>query len=415
MHDRDFDKLFSHKFSQLPGSPYEEGNWTALAHRLNAHERRRRRLWLPLFLLLTGLLACGNLFWWHQWREATNSDRRQDKQTVVMQTDTVIHTTVVHLYDTVYRYAAVPVQRWQATSFSSSISKQPGAATSEKNDLNPVASVEIDKQQEQKQVQEPGNTASAQTQNDAVASPGHPIVRAVPVDSIETSVSTPVTGDSMPDRAVVGPTPTIEPVRPPVFYIARPRIGLSAGWAIPSLPHKRSGSAFTAGIAADVEIMRNLRLGGEIGFMLGKIKADEADALEHLGIAIPHPGNDFRLKYWETYQLPAFTYVMQLRYQIPLAGKWSPWVGAGAQAVTYLPFDIEYEFESNTNNLEIHAPGTEEARTRWQGMRFMLGAGYSLSPRLRLGAEVFLLQHFHEEPALFDQQFGLKTGLSYHF
>lgn len=222
----------------------------------------------------------------------------------------------------------------------------------------------------------------------------------------------------------------LSPLPPPIkkapsafLYFARPRLGFSATWGSPVLPHKRSGSVLGAGIRSDVEIARNFRLGAEISYLQASLKADDTQALENIDIDIPDPGGDFRLKYWETYVMPAFTYALHLRYEVPLPGNWRPWIGVGAQATTSLPFEVEYEFENAVNNIELHVPAKAKANTYVQGALFMLGAECRLNPHFYFGAEGYMLRRIGENEddddenrkGLLDHQFGLKTSIFYKF
>ncbi|MBK8426779.1 MAG: hypothetical protein IPL27_12775 [Lewinellaceae bacterium] len=37
MENKDFDKIFAHKFNQIPGEPYHEEGWSDLSGRMDAH------------------------------------------------------------------------------------------------------------------------------------------------------------------------------------------------------------------------------------------------------------------------------------------------------------------------------------------------------------------------------------------
>lgn len=443
MENKDFDKIFSHKFGQLSGEPYREEGWSDLSGRLHAHDRRRRRWVLPLVLPLFGLLAAGNVFWWYQWKQAASHNNAAGLSTTVYQADTIVQKTVVYRYDTVYQHITL-VRREYAGGWSSTKSS-PDAETPFSNNNNATQ----------------GTAAAATPQSGAPAlieaeSSEHPIGQVVQTSQNTNTDNQPVVPENTPtpQRTIVHKVPvqestapeaqalTIAPVsatdssfeqilqaRPitkksssTLFYVARPRIGLAAGWASPILRHKRSGSLLGAGIAADVEIARNVRLGVEAQYWQGKLKADEINEDDEeddhnvlRGIQIPNPGSDYKLKYWETYRLPALTYVIQLRYQLPLRSAWSPWFGIGAQAATTLPFEIEFDFENEKNNLEITLAGQSKAMTYWQGMLFMLGIEGQLGPHFSLGAGGYLLMPFGEERRILDNQVGLKTHLLYNF
>jgi len=423
MQDNDFDKIFSHKFGQLPGTPYSEENWSELSRRIDAHENKKWRWVLPVLFFVLGSLIGGNVFWWHRWHEANQQLKTSKSGTTLFQTDTIMRRTIVYHYDTIYqnvtlvrRQDAGALAQFSTAAPSNSFSTNKFSANNSSINTNPrtrnpafIESPAVSNVQ---------NSVKQQITNGDAAAPGHSIVHKTPMDTSALAPPLPpeiaVTDTLFEELLKSQPLPT-KKVQSPFLYFARPRLGVSAMWGNPSLPHKRSGSVWGAGIRADVEIARNLRLGTEIAYQQAGLKADGTQALENLDIDIPDPGGDFRLKYWEAYSLPTFTYALHLRYEIPLHGNWTPWIGVGGQAATCLPFEVEYEFENATNSLELHVPAKAEASTRWQGMLFMLGAECRLNSRLYFDAESYLLRSFSEKPGLLDNQFGLKTSLLYKF
>lgn len=444
MENKDFDKIFSHKFGQLSGEPYREEGWSDLSKRLYAHERRRRRWVLPLVLPLFGLLTAGNVFWWYQWRQAASDNDAASLSTTVYQTDTIVQKTVVYRYDTVYQHITL-VRReyagdWAATKpapdagipsaeFSGNNKASQGiAAVATPQSATPaLQGPENRENPPDQQAPASQNTAKQPSIPENTATPQRTIVHKVPVPEsaapeAQALTIAPVSAADSIFEQILQTRPITKKSRSNLFYLARPRIGLSTGWGIPLLRHKRSGSLLGAGIAADVEIVRNVRLGIEAQYWQGKLKADELQEDDEeddhnvlRGIKIPDPGSDYKLKYWETYRLPALTYVIQLRYQLPLRSAWSPWFGVGAQAATTLPFEIEFDFENEKNNLEITLAGQSTAMTHWQGMLFMLGIEGQLGPHFSLGAGGYLLTPFGEERRILDKQVGLKTQLFYSF
>lgn len=426
MQDNDFDKIFSHKFDQLPGASYSEENWSELSRCIDAHERRQRHWLLPVLLPFISLLIGGNIFWWHQWREAAGHPKTSEKHITLAQMDTIIRRTIVYRYDTVYQN--ITLVRMSGTDATTLLAlPRPRNSPSENNfsltnpafqtNTNPLApnAAFI----ESPAVPNVQDSVKQQLTNGDAAAPGHSISHKAPADT--SALATPLpspeiaAADTLFENLLKSqPLPT-KKVQSPFLYFSRPRLGVSAMWGNPSLPHKRSGSVWGAGIRADVEIARNFRLGTEIAYQQAGLKADETQALENLDVEIPEPSGDFKLKYWEAYFLPTFTYALHLRYEIPLRGNWTPWIGAGGQAATSLPFEVEYEFENVNNSLELHVPAKTEASTRWQGMLFMVGAECRLNPRLYFDAESYLLRSFSEKPGLLDNQFGLKTSLLYKF
>lgn len=439
MQDNDFDKIFKHKFEQVPGAPYSEGNWSELSQRMDAYGQRRRRWLIPVLLPLIGLLAGGNLFWWQQWRDADQRLQASISGTTTVKNDTVIHRTVVYHFDTVYQQVTyvqpkiglppasrVPVG--QNTAAAVPVIAPPPAAseTTLAPDLTVHASesrtaptnAPFDTAQHNTLAAAPTGQQNPSGQPGHVSASDHTLVRKVPADTsllAPPQAAAPLPADSLEETSIKEPEPATQQVKSPFISIGKPRIGAAALLGIPNVPNKLSGTVLGGGIRADIAIARNFRLGAEVAYQQASLKSDDTEILEELDIKIPKPGGDFYLKYWETYFLPAFTYALHLRYEIPLNSSWTPWIGAGAQASTSLPFEIEFEFENDVNNLEEHIEASSEAETGAPVGMLMAGAECRLKTHLFFGVEGFFLHGFGEEPGLLDRQFGLKTSLMYKF
>ncbi len=429
MENKDFDKIFAHKFNRIPGEPYHEEGWSDLSGRMDAYGRRRGRWMLPVLLPLFALLTAGNLFWWYQWSEAAQRNNQgSGKVTTLLQSDTIVQATVVYRYDTIYQNITLVRQygigetttskHVTQTNTSDFASDTPAA---QQQSVTGIATATAENEASKTQVnQEEKNTQAADYKQEitkTAAGTGHALnyqVSAVDTASQRTGTrvdSTLFEADSM--TALQPVQQMIPKLSTPFFTIGRPRLNISAGWGNPLLEHKRSGYLLGAGLGADMEIIRNIRLGADVHYWNGTLAADETEEL--LGVEIPNPGSDYKLKYWEAYQLPTVTYSFYLRYQIPLKKTWTSWFGLGTQGVTYLPYDIEFDFENQNNELEIYLPGQAITVTHWHGITGMAGIEKQISPHFSLGAEAWLLRHIGKKPGILDNQIGLKTRLYYRF
>ncbi len=421
MKNNDFDKIFARKFDRLPGEPYREENWSELSHRLDAYDGRKRWV-LPLLLPLLTLLAGGNIFWWYQWREAAQKNNFSGSHTTIVQSDTIFRSTVVYRYDTVYQ--AVTHVRWRFSGASNPFragEKTPSFFPA--GDFAPKDLAALQNQQEDTSARSAGAVESAEnTVKYPAALPGEKERTATEASSLssQTANQPPTVENSENSAGNTIPLSihTPEPVKKagsPAFYPGRPRLGFNAGWANPSLPGKLSGTIMQIGFSTDAEVARNLRLGVAVHYDRTSLKSNNTVALNDK-IRIPDPGQDFSLKYWETYRLPALSYVVQVSWSLPLRNKtWSPWIGVGAQAATFFPYSVEFEFENETNNIELHLPAQTNTYSRWQGVLMRAGADISLNRHIALGIEGFLLRRFDRKPAVSDNQTGFKTNLYYIF
>lgn len=458
MKDNDFDKIFAHKFDQLGGEPYEEARWLELSRRIDAYERWKRWV-LPALLPLFAMLAGGNVFWWYQWHEAKQNEVPSGQRTMIVQSDTIVRSTVVYRYDTIY-HNITHVQRYSSETYRRFLPRDTQKNTSSAEDHSALKGISAREDQlasspagvmgarasaenqsapedisarEDQQASSPtgvmgaGAGASAAGQREKSdgllntspsgkepVSPDEPAValQQKPDGSRVLNKQEDTTGVSFPQ-----PVQTPEPVKKagsPVFYIGRPRLSFDAGWANPSLPGKISGSIVQLGLSADMEIARNFRLGLSAHYDRTSLKSNNTIALGNQ-VRIPMPGQDYSLKYWETYHLPALSYDLQLAYSLPIHSMWSPWIGVGGEATTFFPYSVEFEFENEVNNIEKHLPVETETYTRWQGMLLMAGVDAHLNQHVALGLEGFLLRRFDKKPVVSDNQIGFKTRLYYIF
>jgi hypothetical protein len=246
------------------------------------------------------------------------------------------------------------------------------------------------------------------------AEAGHTISYSVPLQDTfaQTEVLKQPESDSVFEQLLHTP-PEIKKVKTPLLTLGRPRLNIGAGWSNPMLTHKRSGALFGLGLGADMEITKHFRLGADLHYWQGKLKADETDELK--AVEIPNPGAEYKLRYWETYKLPVVSYDLSLKYSFPTKRLWTWWAGLGAQWATSLPFDIEFDYENPYDHYEVFLPGQTRAITHFQGLMGMLGVEKELNRHFSFGAEGFFLQHPGSNSGILGRQIGLKTRLFYHF
>lgn len=426
MDNKDFDKIFAHKFGQIPGEPYQEHNWSELSGRMDVHERRRKRWVLFAVWPLFAMLATGNVFWWHQWKQVQQSGLLSMRTEKNVQYDTLVHRTVI--YDTVYQHVTVITKQYLpqayapvSTALSQNI-EQPQQTTDKPGNTPKTSGTDAAK----------AGTLSANTAGSRPETvdpkeknagsesevPGHTISHRVPLPDSLLQQENVVENEKKPSadslfEQLLLEKPVVKKTHSSGLMLAHPRLSVGAGWANPLLSHKRSGALFGIGVGGDVQVAKQVRLGADVQYWKGKLRAEETDELT--GVEIPNPGADYILHYWETYKLPVVTYDLNLKYYFQSGGKWTPWIGMGAQWNTTLPFDIEFDYENQSSHYEVFLPAQTRAITRWQGLIGMTGLEGKLSSKCSLGAGAFFLQKPGKNPGLLGRQFGLRTRLLYHF
>lgn len=423
MENKDFDKIFKNRFEQIPGEPYRESNWSGLSGRLDACESKRRRRMLFAIWPLFVLMAAGNVFWWHQWRQADNqlhTGGAPTQKTVVY--DTVFHRTVI--YDTVYQHTTHIIrngiytdQPWNSPKVVEKNGERPNAFENTSGPVKVSGKTPVQEVSNGMTVQEtfqPGLVHSTSTPLQT----GHTTSHAVPLPDSLLQADTTLDNAKKPDlipllEELQHARPDIVRSRQSVATFASPRVNISAGWANPLLSHKRSGALFGIGLGGDVQVAKNLRLAADVQYWRGKMKAEETEELK--GVDIPQPGADYKLRYWETYRLPAISYDLQLRYYFQTNSAWKPWIGLGAQWNTTLPFEIEFDYENQNSYYEVFIPGQTRAITSWQGLIGTVGLERSLNKHFSFSANAFLLQHPGRNAGLLGKQFGLRSRLFYRF
>lgn len=420
MKNSDFDKIFAGKLSRLPGEPYRKEGWSELSNSLDHHDRRRRWL-LPVLLPLLLLLAGSNLFWYLQWRESVRDHKLSEGKTTIIRSDTIIHSTVVYRYDTVYQ-TITDIRQFRPGQLNSM--SIPASSPFENAQPNNLTARQI----------EPAVSTGITPETPPSALPGGLFADTFSTNPPAGQATTPsgfVPDESRPDiPEQPRPEPenpqkdtlsllsdnTPEPVKKagsPAFYIGRPRLSLHAGWGMPSTLEESSGSTFKTGISADAEIARHVRLSLGLSYDITSLSSESASALDP-AIPLPDLGQDFNLKHWEA-SSPAFSYTLSLFYTLPVDRIWSPWIGVGGQAATFLPYDVEFEFKNQVTDIELYRPGLSETSTRLQGALLRVGLDAQLNRHFSLGIEGFMLRRLGKKSIVTDNLLGLRTNLFYIF
>lgn len=419
MDDKDFDNILRHKMGQAAGLPATENGWNALSQRLSEQDIKRWRWLLPFLLVLLLLLGAGNVFWWFQWA-ATTRYSHATTAAIVLRHDTIVHTTIVYQYDTVYRYTKI-----QATESIKIFDKHTAAATKAPEfgltSTAPTAATLLPAIAPVNAPNLPGAATSATAQvefNDKTktippADDGAAVSQTLA--ALDTLLDAPAYPKkyAVPDTLARQPaTPIVKKSRAPVLYFTRTHIGLAGGWAVPSLSERHG--LWRIGALVNAEIARNFRLEGGVQYLSGEQGGDESGRLG-AKIPIPQPGGTFRLHKWEIERYRAIIYSVQLHYQLPLWQKIRPYIGIGMQAATVLPSTIEYEFRQQNNDPELALREAVPASMARAGTTLNLGVERQLTDRWIAGIEGYWLHDWNRSTYLPWRHIGLNVKIKHIF
>jgi hypothetical protein len=433
MDDKDFDKIFQRKLNDVPGIPASEANWMALSGRLDAHDGRRKRGLVPFLWLLVGLLSALHLWSGYQVYRFGHTQAERTSNTLTKR-DTVIQTTVIYRYDTIYIQGAV--SRFSTTppntvysSFGrttaapgANLSAHPHDKDSGVRQTTVMATAPVitpdSTSTTARQALIAAETfaqpsAVANVQNNTSLAPisasgaaNEPLANALSSRVAET--------DSTREYEPVPVAPLSPAKRLRRTLFKRPQLGINVGRGTPVIPEMESGALWQTGLTGNVEVLPGLRLEAGVQYQQSRMKSEVATAINHL-VTVPNPGSDYTLEYWETYRLPMLTYSAQLRYQLGTWWRLMPYAGVGARVKTVLPFELEYEFEDGINQLELNEPGAERATTSWQGFTHLLGMEREMGKNYNFALEGIWLKNWGQPADIFSEQWSINARLMYRF
>lgn len=444
MDDKNFDKIFQRKLNDLPGIPASEANWTALSGRLDAHEGRRKKWLVPFLLFLIGLLSGFPIWSGFQMYQSGQFNARSTEQLTIKR-DTIIQTTTIYRYDTVYirntpTYSTFSLRN--TISGTGTAVSQNTTVYSDKTTTS-LPNTGMDVAQNTKALPSDKTSTSSPTNSEKVTqipttnsdktttstpTNGADVAQNSTTNSDKTSTSTPTTNANAAENTTENSEKIPEPVpgadslqritvkvkRAPRIFLQRPQLGLSFGRSTPVLAGLESGAILQTGLVGNIEVMRGLRLEAGVQYQQAKMKSEETSALENL-VTIPNPGSNYSLDYWETYKLPMLTYSAHLRYQIGSWFQFSPYIGIGGRVKTVLPFEIEYEFEDDINQLELNEPGATRATTSWQGFTHTVGIERNTAKNYTLALEGIWLKNWGGPADIFNEHWGINARIMYRF
>jgi hypothetical protein len=404
MEDQGFDKIFGNRLRQIPAKTAPTDDWTAINSRLDAYDRRWRVWLLPICFGLMALLALGNVFWWYQWRTASLLSKPQQIAVNSSKTDTIYHKTVVHLYDTIYQTTTIVHRKIHRNDVKSAFYSANNANNPDLVHRNAVKIKEIKKEE----IKKKGDVKKEEEiiLNDSSSNPLKIPINPENVLTAEDSILILISNDH---------TMPLKKVKTPIFYMARPRLGLALGGANPVFEDKNKANSFQIGISGDVEIAKKVRLLATVQYQQTFLKAKTFDALTSVITVVAPPSSDFRLQNWKIDRIPAITYTMQMRFQLPKMGLVIPYAGIGLSASTVFPYEIDYTFENATDFVEIPQRILTKSDTKIRGTLLNIGLSRDVNKHFAVEFGGFGILNWKKTPTYFYNQIGADLKLLYRF
>ena len=369
--------------------PFEEADWLELQKRLDRHDKRRPFLFawwwlaLPVLLLLLGM----NGAFFLELQKA-----RQTISSVELRKDSVMHTRVIYIRDTIYRTRVV--HEWVS-------------APLERND---VANAR--------------QTAQAANENPLVASKEY-IRENQPVTA--NFMPLPLRGTTVFHYRRPAPALPEAELEPPIvqqrkalryyLYDARPKgfqLGCSGGWAYPSGMDLNLKPGYSAGLQAAVEFSPKLRMWVDATYFNTRLVSNRMG--DDLGIPLVSPPSDDYVFLRAEKRQPAMQYSAGMQYLFRSKRTFKPFLGLGYGAVAGLPYDITYEFENSAIGLEWNYdfPGKRSAALS-DFLMLRAGFEYKLSTHWNWQMLAHYRSNLERAGSGPPDIFGIQSGLNYRF
>lgn len=365
----DFYKQFKENLENRPEPEVGEHSWKRLKKSLEEQERPAKTgfsgWWVAAALLF--LLVGSNIFSLMEMRKV--NDRLL---TYVQQTDTIVQTKIVYQIDTVFQTNTVQkeVIRYVTSAFSPSLlmDKQQLYATVPNFNSNTNPIVFYPKKQATSTVATFDNSIyftdylqkkqlETSTLTDAETKKLTTAISFTDFDALANIELSPIPYDwaTLADLDMVIPTVDINqrktlaqhlyPMRPKGFSL-----GMFGGYVNAMVEDLSPQFSYAAGLEAAIYFSPALELWGNVAFQKIALESEELNATVGLP-ASPPPSDEFKFSHAKSIQ-PSLQYAMGMQYYFNANNKWKPFIGAGYGVVKLLPYEVQYEYELDDQEIK---------------------------------------------------------------
>ena len=366
----DLFKQFRENLESRPEPAFESRDWQDMQARLdrNGLNRPPAFAWwwmtVPFMLLLTG----SNAFFFWQWKKAT-----QPVSNLEIRHDTVFHTQVIYTNDTVYR---TRVLRERVVEYQTSyVHGRPGLLGQgiDTGSLGQGGVLTKNRVLQKSNLPMPQNGQTGQGFTDIQSGKSTNVDLAnMPLTGQTISAEQPIVQNTAPlpineinrvvyhhkplnltHREVLIPAKKYKKTLSDHLYTARPKgyqLGVSGGLAYPFGSGVDFKSGYSAGLHTAVEFSPSLRLWADAAYYKTLFLTDRMG--DDIGVPIEGPPSNEYLFLQAEVPQPFLQYSAGMQYLFRSQHRLKPFVGIGLGAISLLPYDVIYEFENTTLNVE---------------------------------------------------------------
>ena len=201
------------------------------------------------------------------------------------------------------------------------------------------------------------------------------------------------------------------------LYQMRPKsiaLGFNGGTIFSTQNILSLKTGLITGLEADIIFSENLRLFTEFSYTISHYKKDQMG--DKFGIPVtPSPSDDFEF-FEARVELPAIQYSVGLEYLFTTKNKARPYIGIGVNAMSTLPYEVQYEFQKGIDDLELLVDKELKKKTLISNQLLIkFGLEYPLKNKWSLNFTSFYRYNLKDNDFGPPNSIGLKTGLLYHF
>jgi hypothetical protein len=199
-----------------------------------------------------------------------------------------------------------------------------------------------------------------------------------------------------------------------VFKMLPIYVGGTLGLPIWSDPSTVGETANQYGLKAEIVATERVRFFADVNYSKNAESKSTSLATVPNEITPPRTEPGFAFRYWEVYNLKSVRYIGGIQYRFGSSEKFRPYVAAGFNGTTILPFEIDFEYRNAAIGMD---KGIKQKMTNrlTHLNRFYGGIGvhWNAFTNGQLSAETYLTSPFTNDKALTPTQIGLKIGAFY--